>query len=392
MASSSQKTSKGAPWKRHRVGSWGDFQTAIETYLDGNWLFRGVGSVRHTLIPSVGRQREGYGYSKALEKNFFEQFKREALPFLSLRPENPWEWLALAQHYGVPTRLLDWSESPSVSLFFAVWGNDDEDAGLYVIRRPDKLEELGNSPFDIGKVAFFYPGYVTPRLVSQRGLFTVHPRPSEPYNPSDMQQIVIGKECKADFRRKLDSSGTHHAAIFADLDGLSKRLVALQGYRVMNSPAPGAPKLESSFAMARATSNALRASTPETSKSPRKINSLDPQKGQWGGDPTSNGWTITAKVEKVEDDWFGITLRVGAAASAANTRKKQLKGHVTFYLHDTFPQPVRVVKARNGAAVLELSSYGAFTVGVLIDQDKTMLELDLAELKNSDAPQEFRER
>src|SRR5882762_8533598 len=127
---------KSAPWNRKRVRSWIEFQQHIEPYLDGNYLFRGVTSVRHTLIPSVGRQRDGYNYSVNIEKALFDQFKREALPFLAARPQNDWEWLALAQHYGVPTRLLDWSESPSVSLFFAVWGNDDEDAGLYIIRRP----------------------------------------------------------------------------------------------------------------------------------------------------------------------------------------------------------------------------------------------------------------
>ena len=123
-------TTAEVPWKRVRVTRWADFQTEIEKFLDGDHLFRGVTSVRFPLIPSVGRRREGYGYSPGLEMGLFDQFKREALPLLPNRPHNDWEWLALAQHHGVPTRLLDWSESPSVSLFFAVWGNDDDDAGL----------------------------------------------------------------------------------------------------------------------------------------------------------------------------------------------------------------------------------------------------------------------
>ena len=133
--------------------------------------------------------------------------------------------------YVAATRARDLLVIPFVSLFFAVWGNDDEDAGLYIIPRPSEVEAPTVSPFNMREVHFFYPGYVTQRLVSQRGLFTVHPEPDKPYVADRMRQIVIGKECKGDFRRKLDSSGTHHAAIYADLDGLSRRLVALQGYR-----------------------------------------------------------------------------------------------------------------------------------------------------------------
>ena len=80
-----------APWERRRVRSWAEFQKHIEQYLDGNYLFRGVTSVRHTLIPSVGRQRDGYGYKPSVEKDLFDQFKREALPFLAIRPVNDWE-------------------------------------------------------------------------------------------------------------------------------------------------------------------------------------------------------------------------------------------------------------------------------------------------------------
>lgn len=375
---------KSAPWQRRRVRTWAEFQLHIEHYLDGNYLFRGVTSVRHTLIPSVGRQRDGYSYSPGIEKALFDQFKREALPFLATRPENDWEWLALAQHHGVPTRLLDWSESPSVSLFFAVWGNDDEDAGLYIIRRPNEVKALGRHPFRVADVLFFYPGYVTQRLVSQRGLFTVHPDPEAPYASKDMQQIVIGKECKADFRRKLDSSGTHHAAIFADLDGLSRRLVALQGYRVVGTPLMSA--------VAPAGAAVLRARTLDANKVPatntpvRKINPRDPQKGQWGGLSSSNGWAVTAKVTSIDEDWYDIVLTV----SAVPRSRKVLSGEVTFHLHDSFAKPVRKVKVVRGKATLEFTTYGAFTVGVLVESDDTVLEIDLAEVEA--APEAFRSR
>lgn len=372
-------------WKRVRVSRWADFQTEIEKFLDGNYLFRGVTSVRFPLIPSVGRRREGYGYSQGLEKSLFDQFKREALPFLSNRPHNNWEWLVLAQHHGVPTRLLDWSESPSVSLFFAVWGNDDDDAGLYIIPRPNEVPVLEADPLEVTDVHFFYPGYVAPRLVSQRGLFTVHPNPEAPYLPDGMQQIVIGKEAKADFRRKLDATGTHHAVIFADLDGLSRRLIALQGYRMAGATiptdsAPSGPAIDRAKAMARHRTGA------STETATRKINPRDPQKGQWGEQSVRNGWIVTARVTQIVPDWFRIILAVAAEPNAG----KVLTGRVTFHLHDTFTQPVVTVEASGGIAEYPCSAYGAFTVGILIESDGTPLEIDLADLES--APKEFRER
>jgi hypothetical protein len=381
----SRKTQGTDPtWKRERVQSWAQFQRRIEKFLNGDYLFRGVTSVRYPLVPSVGRQRDdGYRYSNAGEMALLDQFKREALPFLGVRPENKWEWLALAQHHGVPTRLLDWSESPAVSLFFAVWGNNDDDAGLYIIKRPSEVKELGSDPFEATDVHFFYPGYVTPRLVSQRGVFTVHPRPEEVYNSTDMQQIIIGQECKADFRRKLDSSGTHHAAIYADLDGLSRRLVALQGYRATRMPLSVlASPTGAALGRVKVSRKARSKSEPPTSK----INPRDPQKGQWGGEPSRNGWTVTATVTKMETYWFRTVLTVSAKPGS----KKVLSGTVTFHLHDSFAKPVREVAVKEGKATLKVWTYGAFTVGVVINKDDTMLELDLAELKS--APKLFRER
>jgi len=363
-----KQSEEAPPWKRSRVESWSQFQKEIEEYLDGDFLFRGVGSVRHTLIPSIGRLQNGVNYSRTMERAIFEQFKREALPFLTFRPATEWEWLALAQHHGVPTRLLDWSESPSVSLFFAVWGNDDDDAGLYIIRRPAAASETQGLPFDVSEVMFFYPGYVTPRLVAQRGLFTVHPNPQVPYKADEMRQIIISKESKADFRRKLDASGVHQSAIFADLEGLSKRLIAVQGYRAAKSAAG---------------TNAL--GRPERVQIRRRINPRDPHKGQWGGKRTHNGWTASAKVSEITDDWYDIVLTVEAAKPP-----RKLTGTVSFHLHDSFIDPHRTVAAVKGKASLNVKAYGAFTVGIEVKKDGTLLELDLAELK--DAPKRFREQ
>jgi len=364
------------PWTRVRVENWGQFQDLLENYLDGEWLFRGVTSARYPLLTSIGRNRENYHYSLNAEMSLLTQFKREALPFMPSRPTDDWEWLALAQHHGVPTRLLDWSESPYVSLFFAVSGNDGEDSGLYITERPQMAGELGESPFDVKEVSFFYPGYVSPRLVTQRGLFTVHPNPSEAYTPAKMTQVVIGKEKKPDFRRKLDAMGIHHAMIYADLDGLSRRLVALQQYRSGKVAAsPGA-------VAAKTVGEGAEDPRPERSK----VNPRDPQKGQWGGRSLWNGWLLSGEVHELVPDWYAIELTVTPAEKSG----KVLVSPVEFHLHDTFPEPVLTVNAADGRAVLRTAAFGAFTVGAFIEQDGTCLELDLAELPS--APKRFREQ
>lgn len=357
------------PWRRERIEKWTDFQIFISEHLEGNRLFRGVSSVRHDLIPSIGRKRADVGYSFDVEQEVFQQFKREALPFLKARPADDWEWLALAQHHGVPTRLLDWSESPYVSLFFAVWGNDTEDCGLYVVKRPAGATRQESGPFEKGAIRFFYPGYVTPRLVSQRGVFTVHPEPELPYTADIEVQYVIPVALKQDFRRKLDACGIHHSAIYADMDGLARRLASSQGFWSTAAVAIAS----------KALSNSEQAEVPRS-----KMNPLDIQKGQWGGESSLNGWTISAEVAEISESWFAIEIEVkGDDGKTACP--------VTFHLHDSFPDPMRrIIPGNKGEILLSLKAYGAFTVGALIECDGTKLELDLSALES--APKIFRQQ
>lgn len=71
-----------------------------------------------------------------------KQFMRDALNRSSIRPGDEWEWLSLAQHYGIPTRLLDWSEHPLVALYFACEDPSDgpSDGRLFELE-PEALNE-----------------------------------------------------------------------------------------------------------------------------------------------------------------------------------------------------------------------------------------------------------
>lgn len=115
----------------------------------------------------------------------------------------------------------------------------------------------------------------------------------------------------------------------------------------------------------------------------------DPWKGQFGGRNVANNRQLSAKVSRVpgSSDLFSIQLTV----SSTDQQQYPLKGAVQFFLHPTFHNDRPVVSVdSNGNAELNLTAWGAFTVGAIADNGATRLELDLSELK--DAPFDFRNR
>ncbi|MBC7924781.1 MAG: hypothetical protein H7039_03915 [Bryobacteraceae bacterium] len=109
----------------------------------------------------------------------------------------------------------------------------------------------------------------------------------------------------------------------------------------------------------------------------------DPQKGQWGMEPSRNGRNLTARVSEIGAGWFRTDLAVSDSS-------RPLTDPVTFHLHPTFIDSTITVHPENGLAKLSLNCWGAFTVGAVTDDGRTQLELDLATI--SEAPQVFRER
>ena len=84
----------------------------------GTWVFRGHSSAAYELVPSVGRDMHTSRDRAKYELSMFEMFCREARLLMVRVPSNDWEWLAFGQHHGLPTRLLDWTQSPLMALFF----------------------------------------------------------------------------------------------------------------------------------------------------------------------------------------------------------------------------------------------------------------------------------
>ena len=151
-----------------RVKSWLDlqeqlfdtsWQPAISRFRS-NFVYRGVPRVTHTLDTSL--QTAGL---EAHEQKLLTSFRKYALRS-AVHGDWVWNWLSLAKHHGLPTRLLDWSYSPYVALHFATvdFRHADEDGAVWCVdyhRTNELLPAEGSSEHSNLPVARVYPKYIT---------------------------------------------------------------------------------------------------------------------------------------------------------------------------------------------------------------------------------------
>jgi len=201
------------------------------TEARGRWVFRGHSDSEFKLVPSVGRGNPAASSRSKYESSLFNTFCREAHGYLGVVPTNDWEWLSLAQHHGLPTRLLDWTHNPLAALYFAVENHPKKDAELMALRSTRKMPDSARdrSPFAIRKPMKFYPKLIAPRIRAQEGLFVVCSSIETPLDDPlrddwSIERYRIPKARKLSIRYDLFRLGVHRSSLFPDVDGLAARL------------------------------------------------------------------------------------------------------------------------------------------------------------------------
>ena len=156
------------------------------------------------------------------EKNMMWLFKSHAKGFLANYPESDLEWLTIAQHHGLPTRLLDWTLSPLVAMFFTVSKHEDCDGAVYVwdIKKFKKESEIKLESLD--EIVAIFPSHKTKRVTAQSGMFTVHPTNDQKLDNDDIKKIIVPQKEKKKILRKLCKYGIHSASLFPGLDGITE--------------------------------------------------------------------------------------------------------------------------------------------------------------------------
>lgn len=205
------------------VDSFEAFHRQVQNYSKEADIYRGVRDREYQLIAKVGRiPLRSRTSRKKEEGRIFRRFKERAVPYVEFSPRTDWDWLAIAQHHGLPTRLLDWTRNPLAALYFAVEHETKSDSAVYVLKGYPVLSTRRHpDPFEYEKVGKFVPDRINARLNAQLGVFTIHPNPKQAFVSNDIEKLIIPNKPRKELKKILDTYGINRATLFPDLDGLA---------------------------------------------------------------------------------------------------------------------------------------------------------------------------
>lgn len=223
--------------------------------------FRGVHDARFPLVPRLYRSDASVEELHRLEREMFAEFRSRSRSLLTPDIASDWERMFVMQHYGVPTRLLDWSENAFYALYFAVSGAAERgfaaDGAVWAIDpagwnrtifpsmdAPGNALCVGEAPLDayepgrrleeIGEGAAALWGlYNNPRITAQRGVFTGLGRSKralqdlfadQGVSPAVLTCLRLPKAVLADLNDQMRMLGFRESMIYPDLSGLATEI------------------------------------------------------------------------------------------------------------------------------------------------------------------------
>ena len=252
------------------------------TYSSEFVAYRGQVCASWKLVSSIGREfpANKYSWTECLEMEweYLTIFENMSLPYLKQSSSNIWELMVIAQHHGLPTRLLDWTLNPLVGLYFAIgrptdkYVNEDGAVWFYynsralgtisTINRVAILSEVKarNSKQEIDSIfdyefkeslrsLYFFscsknfknplpdnypfqPPLSDPRIISQESVFTIPTVPQFEFDSTlipkgdQLLKIIVPATAKAALRTELErTAGIHEASMFPGLDGIARQIV-----------------------------------------------------------------------------------------------------------------------------------------------------------------------
>lgn len=243
------------------VSSWKELRDVLEDLADAGWAFRGQADAEWPLESSLTRYLKTFGGAQddwlARERKILHHFQRKAHLLVPRTPEagETLEWLALMQHHGAPTRLLDFPWSPYVAAFFAL-ERATEDAAIWAVSSGRSVQNLrgfaisgilnrvmtldrpraagrhrlGRSPGQIPRAVIGEPVLMNQRMTTQAGTFVIPlvriDQSIESILPSSsiFKLNLITREVRKSTMDRLYNMNISNATLFPGIDGLARSL------------------------------------------------------------------------------------------------------------------------------------------------------------------------